>query len=123
MIKTMDLIVDNYTEPRITAIIGPQGEKSSIALRARHFQVPSQFNNTPWKYILQVRAGSHFPTSRQARIAEIMQLYALGAVDDEAVLKAYNFPHYREVLDRKYKKMAEGWFQAPGARQRAGRSS
>lgn len=119
-VKLADLIVDNYTEPRIMAILGPDSQQTAVALRARHFQVPNKYKGIPWKYALQIRGGSNFPTSRQARIAEATQLFTLGAIDDEALLSAYGWPHYPEMLERKYAKMATGQFQPPGARQRAG---
>lgn len=122
-VKLADLVVDNYTEPRIMAILGSDSMQSSIALRARHFQTPTKYKGIPWKYALQIRGGSNFPTSRSARIAEAMQLFTLGAIDDEALLAAYGYPHYREVIERKMAKMAVGAFNPPGARQRSGRSS
>lgn len=121
-VKLADLIVDNYTEPRIVAVLGPESRSTAIALKARHFQVPTTYNGIPWKYALQVKSGSHFPTSRQSRIAESEALFALGAIDDEALLAAYGWPHYQQVLERKYAKMATGQFSPPGARQRSGRS-
>lgn len=122
-VKLADLVVDNYTEPRIMAILGPDSQQSSIALRARHFQTPTKYKGIPWKYALQIRGGSNFPTQRSARIAEAQQLYTLGVIDDEALLAAYGWPHYKEMLERKYAKMAVGAFNPPGARQRAGRST
>lgn len=122
-VKTMDLIVDNYTEPRIMSILGQNGQLTSIALRGRHFQAPTTKGAIPWKYALQLTAGSNFATSRQARIAEDTMLYTLGAIDDQALLQSRNYPHWDEVLQRKYQKMALGMAQAPGARQRSGRTS
>lgn len=120
--KIMDLITDNYTDARIVQIVGPDGEDTAIALRARHFQVPTHFNGTPWKYSLKLEAGSDFPTSRQARIAEAMQLFTLGAIDDEELMRWLQIPGYRQIIERKYQKQAMGFGLPPGARVRAGRS-
>lgn len=118
VIKIADLIIDNYTDPRIMAVVGPQGVETAIALRTRHFYGPTASGGTPLKYALSVRAGANSPTSRQARIAEADQLFALGAIDDYAVLEAHQYPHINEILKRKYAKEAGGMPQAPGARQR-----
>src|SRR3954466_5389930 len=38
--KRASLIVENYTTPRMMAIAGPSGERTSLTLKARHFMVP-----------------------------------------------------------------------------------
>lgn len=120
--KIADLIIDNYTQKRIMAIIGPEGEKTAITLFSRHFYAPSDEGNTPLKFIIQIRAGSTTPTSRQARVAEADKLFTQGAIDDLAVLQAHQYPHAQEVLDRLYKKRQQGLVGAPGQRQRSQRT-
>lgn len=120
--KTADLIVDNYTEPRFTAIIGPDGKKTAMALRGRHFYSPDSNGSAPLKFVLTIQAGANSPTSRQARIAEADKLAAMGVIDDQAILETHQWPHIQEMLQRKYWKMQQGLWGAPGARQRAGRS-
>lgn len=122
-LKLSDLIVDNYTQPRMVAILGQEGANSARMLAGRHFWVPGPSGNTPMKYVLQVRAGASTPTSRQARVAEAETLLALGAVDDQYVLEAHQVRNIPDVLQRKYFKLQNGLMGAPGARQRAGRSS
>lgn len=119
-VKLGDLIVDNYTEPRFMAIIGPDGAQTSMALRARHFYGPSDRGAAPLKYTVNIKAGAASPTSRQARMAEADNLFVIGAVDDEAVLEAHQYPNAKEVIRRKTEKEAAGLAQpgGPGARQR-----
>ena len=93
-----------------------------MALRARHFYGPTDKGAAPLKYMVNIKAGAASPTSRQARMAEADNLFVIGAIDDEAVLEAHQYPHIKEILSRKYSKEAAGVPQAPGARQRAGRT-
>src|SRR5205823_5986703 len=113
--KIADLIVDNYTEPRSQAILGPSGSMSMKTLKARHFYGPNEKDATPLKYVVQIRAGAVGPTSRQARIQEVLQLYALGAVDDQAVLDAFQFRGAQDVLKRLYYKRQLGLIGHSGA--------
>lgn len=122
-IKVADLIIDNFTEPRFLAIVGQTGELSTMALHARHFYSPSDGGATPLKFVIQIRAGASMPTSRQARMAEADQLFALQAIDDQALLEAHQYPHIPEILERKYNKIQAGLMGGTGARQRAGRKS
>lgn len=116
--KVADLIIDNFNEPRIMAIVGPDGNKTALALFAKHFWTPGRDGSEPLKYMIQCRAGASLPTSRQARIAEADKLYAMGTIDDQALLEAHQYPHIPEILQRKYQKIMQGLFNPPGARQR-----
>jgi hypothetical protein len=116
--KMCDIIIDNYDQPRMMAVCGPEGRESSIALRGRHFMVPTPHGASPLKYTIAVDAGAAEPTSLQARQSRELQLFQMGATDDEALLQALNYQGYQEVIDRKYEKMQEGLFTPPGARQR-----
>lgn len=122
--KMADLIIDNYDTKRIVAILGPDGQKTAMVLFKNHFMLPSKDGNIPLKYEIQVRAGATTPTSRQSRVGEMDKLFAMGVVDDQAVLEAHQCPHIPELLQRKYEKQQKGLIgPAPGARQRTGRSS
>lgn len=122
-IKIGDLMVDNYTEPRIMAIVGPGGEKTAKVLQARHFYGPSKKGASPLKFMIQIKAGASAPTSRQARTAEADTLYAMGALDRRSLLEAHQTPHIDQILQRIADDMQKGMFSPPGARQRTGRTS
>jgi hypothetical protein len=94
------LITENYTGPRLVAIVGPNGEKSSLALKARHFMVPTEEGAVPMKFQMWVQAGSSLPVSRQARAQEADVLFAMGALDQQAVLEAHDYPNRHEILQR-----------------------
>ena len=126
--KHADLIIDNYDEPRIVAITGPNGDASSKALSARHFNTNDTPQLPPLKYAVKVDAGSELPTSLAGRIAREMQLFAMGITDDLAVLQAMRYPHAPEVLQRKYQKQMQGQLAGkpgggPQARQSRGGNS
>ncbi len=100
-----NLIVQNYDVPRIVSIIGPDGESTALRLAARHFYTPHRsadgsMTTIPLKFSLVVKAGSSAPTSRQARIAEADALFAMKAIDSQAVLEVHQFPNYAQVLQR-----------------------
>lgn len=113
-VKLADLIVDNYTQPRIMAIIGEDGNMMARALAGQHFYVPSRNGATPLKYVIRVEAGSGGPTSRAARMAEADKLYGLGAVDDQYVLQKHRVRNVKAVLQRLYEKRQKGLIGTPG---------
>lgn len=118
--KLAGLIADNFTEPRIMAILGQDGEMAAKALAAHHFYIPGPDGSAPLRFALQISSGASTPTSRQARVAEATQLYTLGAVDDEYVLSAHQIRHAKQILARLYQKRQAGLIGTPGARQAAG---
>lgn len=121
--KLADLVIDNFTDPRVMAIVGPSGEQSSIALQSRHFYGPTENGAAPLKYTLQLRAGASLPTSRQARVQEADKLYAMGTIDRQALLEAHQYPGITTVLKRIQAGIQDGTFNPPGARQRTQRKS
>jgi hypothetical protein len=116
------LVAEFYDAPRMIAIVGPSGEKSSLALHGQHFYLPSPEGRTPLRFSLMVQAGSSLPTSRAARIQEIDTLFAMGVVDEQAVLEAHDIPHRQEILERWLPIKRAGEAQPPSARQRSQRT-
>ena len=96
-----NLVVLNYDTPRTVAIVGPEGEVSSVQLSARHFYDPSSpSGQAPMRFSLLCNAGSTKPTSRAARIQEANTLKQMHVVDDQFVLQAYRVSHWQSVLQR-----------------------
>lgn len=122
-VKIADLVTEYYTESRVTSIIGPDGAQTAKVLQARHFYGPTAKGGAPLKFIINIQAGSSTPTSRQARTAEADTLFAMGAIDRQALLEAHQYPHSQQIIDRINKEMAQGTFSPPGARQRSQRTS
>ena len=116
--KMADLIVDNFDQPRYMATVGPTGMSTAIALKARHFQAPTDRGAPPFKYALVITAGAAMPTSRQARMHEADQAYVWGIIDRQAWFEAHQYPNWQTVLQRVNQGMQDGTFSPPGARQR-----
>lgn len=119
-------ISEFYTEARMVSLVGPNGEKTSLALKARHFYVPTE-NGTdepaiPLRFQVLIYAGSMLPTSRGARISEADTLFAMGGIDRQALLDAHDWPNRQGVLQRMAQMDAVGNSQVPGARAAAGRT-
>lgn len=98
------LITQNYTVPRTVAIVGPSGVKSGLSLASKHFYSPyrdaSGQRLLPLRFSLVVTAGAKNPTSRSARISESDTLFALGAIDAQALLEAHNYPEWQAITQR-----------------------
>src|ERR1035437_1558973 len=100
------LIAQNYTTPRVVAIVGDKGTETSLLLAARHFYSPSRnfetqkYDMTPLVFALNVSAGSDRPTSRQARIAEADALFAMKSVDQQFLLQAHQISDWEEIIQR-----------------------
>lgn len=122
--KRASLICENYTTPRMMAIAGPSGERTSLTLKSRHFLVPTSEGAVPMKFMLQVDAGSRLHTSRSMREDREIQLFTLGAIDRTGLLEGINYANAGQVAKRMDERDAQmaamGAAAAPGARQRAG---
>lgn len=122
--KIAALIAQNYVESRIVAILGPEGESTSLYLRPFHFYDPTTDASQPLRFIIRAESGSNKPTSRQARVAEAEKMFALGIVDDDFVLAERGTKDRVQILQRLYMKRQQGLLPATGGqRQRANRSS
>jgi hypothetical protein len=117
------LVVENYTTPRMVAIVGPTGQQTSMALRARHFYVPSIKGEVPLRFSLWVQGGSTLPISRMARAQEADVLYAMGAIDRIALLEAHDYPNRDQIVQRITAAEAAGVFNPPNARQATRRTT
>jgi len=120
--KQAALIAEFYTEPRMIATVGVDGEKTRLALRSRNFYMLADEDGqdgTPMRFQIMADAGSEHPTSRGARQAQAERLFALGAIDEIEVLKAEKWPNWREVATRVLENKAQAGElgKPPGARQ------
>jgi len=129
--KTAANIAEFYDKERVISFLGPSGERMISSLHGKHFYVPDRDSDTPSpiRFALHVQAGSTLPTSRQARSADADTLFAMGAIDEEAVLIAHEFPNWPDVVARVREQKAAMAAQGedpsqmgPGARAAAGRT-
>lgn len=98
--KYAQLIVRNYTTPRMVALVGQQGERTALALRSRHFYTQTDQGAVPMRFLLNVNAGSQLPISPQAMAEKANFLFQAGAIDEIALLQAHRWPHYQAVYQR-----------------------
>lgn len=94
------LIIDNYTEPRNMAIIGPDGAQKMLQTSARHFLIPTTDGEIPLEYTLLVDAGASQHTGRKAREDQVLGLANMGILDPQAVLEALDYPGRGEIIKR-----------------------
>jgi hypothetical protein len=120
--KVASLVAQNYTDNRIMAILGPEGESTALSLRPFHFYDPTADSSTPLDFIIRAESGSNKPTSRNARVAEAEKMFALGIVDDQFVLQERGTKDWDKILKRLYMKRQQGLIgDGPGKRQRSNR--
>jgi hypothetical protein len=115
------LVVENYTEPRFVSIVGPTGSQSVASLKQQHFYIPTDTPDgelAPMRFQLWVQAGSMFPISRSARAQEADVLFGMGAIDEQAVLEAHDWPNRDIIIERVRGLKGSGLLEPPGARQR-----
>ncbi len=98
--KYASLIVEYYTDPRIVSILGSDGEKSTTYLKSNHFYLPTSDGPAPMRFQLLIDSGESQSQSRESRIAEADALYALGVIDEEAVLAVHQLPGWHTTLQR-----------------------
>ena len=123
--KMIASMAELYTEPRLLSLLGPDGARTAQLLKARHFYVPNELASDedpakmPLRFNLLADAGSQLATSREARIAQATQLFALGAIDVPELLRAMQWPNWGIVAKRvQDMQAAVGTLgQPPGARQ------
>ena len=98
--KKASLIVENYTEARNMAILGPDGAKKMLQVKPRHFLIPTPDGELPLEYTLLVDAGASEHTGRKAREDQVLSLGNMGVLDPQAMLEALNFPGRSEIIKR-----------------------
>jgi hypothetical protein len=101
--KMAATIAEFYSEPRLMSLIGEDGQRTHLDLKARHFYAIDADNpgeRIPLRFSLTADTGSQLPTSKQARAAEAKHLFTIGAIDIYEVLKAMQWPNYALVAQR-----------------------
>lgn len=120
--KAAGLIAENYTEPRLISILGDSGQQTFLSTQKEHFYTTDigEEAPSPFRFTLLVEAGGKQPVSRGQREANAMRLFALGGIDQIALLDAFDYPNRQEIVKRIDELKARGQWTPPGARQRAG---
>jgi hypothetical protein len=117
--KLADLVIQNYDEPRYVAILGEDGNASSLYLKDKHFYDPTNNRETPLSFSIRVQSGANNATSMQARLNNAERLFGLGLVDDQYVLEVAQIRDVKKNLQRLYAKRKAGLLPSAGSsRQR-----
>ena len=111
------LVVEFYDVPRIVQVVGPNHQKAALALKARHFQVPTEKGAVPMKFQIRAAAGSEEGLSRVARAQEADVLRAMGSIPIDEHLRMHGIRNAQEVAQKAMQEQAAGQ-PPPGARQR-----
>lgn len=108
------LIAENYTTSRVVAVIGPDGQKTSLYLASRSFYAPTGEKDEvmPLKFTIDINAGSKQATSRQAQVAEADTLFAMHAVDAQYVLEKHRVKNAQTVVQRMQEQAQQAAFEA-----------
>lgn len=109
--RLCDLIVRNYSAPRIVAFAPGSGTPTTIALAARHFQLPSENGATPLRAVVLVNAGSNRPVSKDAWKQEMDFLFTVGAIDRPALLETHGVPNW-QIIDQRMSAMEQAGIAA-----------
>ena len=71
---------------QVANITSPEGE-------VRTMQITSDFD-------VRVSTGSSLPFAKKEKVGIAMNLFKLGVIDDEELMKAIDYPNYQQVLSR-----------------------
>lgn len=105
--KMASNIVEFYDTPRIISLVGEGGQKVVTDLGANHFYVPGPDGTAPMRFQLLIDAGASVSQSHDTRKAEATALFAIGAIDNEALLRVHNFPDWPMVVQRQRELQAQ----------------
>jgi hypothetical protein len=116
-------IAEFYDAPRYVPVLGEdKAPETAMALQNQHFYMETTEGIEPLRSTIRVRAGSLLPTSKQARAQEAQSLYALGAIDEEALLDAMDWPGRHNTIARvREMKAADGTLGQPPTQRAAAR--
>ena len=64
----------------------------------------------------RVQPGSSLSMTKTQKALMAAELFKIGAVDDQAVLEAIEWPNWKEVLQRTKEKIASGQMPLPGGK-------
>lgn len=120
--KLASLIVEFYTEPRVISIIGPDGEKLTQFLKQNHFYLPTSNGPAPMRFQILIDSGANQSMSRDQRESTAKELFALGAIDDEALLSSMKYPEWAQIVQRQRElKAQQGALGQPPTQRAAAR--
>jgi len=89
-----------YDVPRFVGRVGNDGQKMGRVLKSQHFYLPTKQGKEPMRFMLNVVSGATQSISRQARVEDMKEAYAMGIVDEHSVLEVMGIPDSKKIADR-----------------------
>ena len=98
----LDLAMSVYNDSKVIRLLNPSGDSEVFQLQDFGMEA-MDFTENPLSniYDVIVVSGSTLPSNRWAYQQSYMEMYQMGIVDDEAVLKASEIPDAEAILKRK----------------------
>lgn len=116
------IVTEFYDEERVMSRVGPDGSAESLKITKQHFYSPGKDGLEPFKFNLNVKAGAHDAIGREARMSMYERMFAIGAIDAEALLKLAEVPGWSDIVQRvNQEKMAAGTMGQPPTQRAAAR--
>jgi len=115
--KFISRVIQFYTTDRVLYSIGPSGDFKEYLFVRKHFHEAlsaEALKDAHRDFRFRVIPGSSLSMTKTQKGLLAAELMKIGAVDDQAVLEAIEFPNWKEVLERTKQKMAAGLMPTPG---------
>ena len=117
--KFISRVIQFYTQDRILYSIGPSGDfKEYNFVRDVFHKAISAASliDAHRDFRFRVMPGSSLSMTKTQKALMAAELFKIGAVDDQAVLEAIEWPNWKEVLQRTKEKIASGQMPLPGGK-------
>jgi len=115
--KFISRVIQFFTTDRILYGIGPSGDFKEYLFVRKHFHEAlsaEALKDAHRDFRFRVIPGSSLSMTKTQKGLLAAELMKIGAVDDQAVLEAIEFPNWKEVLERTKMKQQAGLMPVPG---------
>ena len=115
--KFISRVIQFYTKDRVLYLVGPSGDFKEYNFVRKHFHEAisaAALKDAHRDFRFRVQPGSSLSMTKTQKALMAAELFKIGAVDDQAVLEAIEWPNWKEVLERTKMKIAAGLMPPPG---------
>lgn len=93
-----------YTEDRLIRLVSPESAPQifmfSSSMEITDEQTNKKRNPFKQNFDIKIATGSTLPVSKTARAQQGQMLFTLNAIDQEALLEAYDWPNRKAIIER-----------------------
>ena len=93
------LVTQFYDQERVMSRIGDDGQGSALKIMDLHFYTLNKEGLEPFKFNMNVTAGSSDSIGREARNSMYERLFAVGALNVPTLLKLMNVPGWHQIAE------------------------